>query len=99
MGQEQANILGATLNDMSGGLNSNKISTQISDSDAINAQNVYYYDGFLKKMFGATRVNTMIGGEESTDSINGIYDFQMRDATRNLVVVTASAIYYEKSGS
>lgn len=93
MGQEQVQIATVTIQDLSGGINSNTLSTSIEDRDATDASNVYYFDGFLRKIFGAPRVNTMIGGFGATDKINGIHDFQLRDGTQQLVVVTESDIF------
>lgn len=98
MGQEQVGIAGVTIQDMSGGLNSNILSTEIEDRDGTDAENVYYFDGFLKKMFGITRVNDQLEGAGGSEKVNGIHDFQMRDATQHLVVILEDAIY-NRSGT
>ena len=93
MGLEEAGINTLQLDNFSGGLNSNELSSQIKDNEASDAQNVVYFDGGIKKVPGFTRYSSQIGGSGATGRVTGIHDFQQRDGTQFLVVTIADAIY------
>ncbi len=92
MGAEQSGISSVTVEDMSGGLNFGKFTSGMESRDSTSCQNVYYYDGRLRKMFGESRINTTISGSQNTADVTGIYDYQKRDGTRFKVVTLVNDI-------
>ena len=93
MGEETVNITGVTYEDLSGGLNSDRFSTEVSDKDSLNCENTYYYDGRLRKIFGTTRINTTINGANNLAPVTGVHDFQLRSGTRHAVVTLSDSIW------
>ena len=93
MGFEESKIASVKFKDFSGGLNSNRLSIEIEDRDAVDCQNVYYFDGFLRKMFGTNRINTQIGGFGSSDDITGLFEARFNDGNRYLIATTSAGIF------
>jgi len=94
MGQNEVEIKTIELSEFSGGLNSNKLSSQVKDNEFADCQNVIWYDGSLQQVPGFVRHSAQIGGSGSTNSINGIFDFQMRDTTNFLMCMSDTTLYY-----
>ena len=79
---------------MSGGLNSNQLSSKVKDNEWAQLKNAVYYDGSFQMIPGFVRHSCQIGGSGSTKVITGICDYQMRDGAQFLVVTTNDNIYY-----
>lgn len=88
MGKEQVKILPLDILDMSGGLNSNPLSTKITDNEFIDAKNVVWKDEAIGKIPGFSLHSFQIDGSGSTKRVTGIYDFQKRDGVKYLIAVT-----------
>jgi len=99
MGIEQAKIDTLDIMDMSGGLNSNPLSTKMKDNEARDAQNVIWRDQSIYKIPGFGMYLSQIGGVDSTKRVTGIYDFQKRDSTQTLIVTTEDDIRTHNSGA
>jgi len=93
MGQNEAKIKSITLDDFSGGLNSNELSSQLKDNEFTDCQNVIYYNGSLQQVPGFIRHSAQIGGSGSTTRILGIHDFKKRDSTQHLIACAGNSIY------
>ena len=96
MGKEQINrIATLEIKDMSGGLNSNPLSTKIEDNECRDAKNVVWIDSSIGKIPGFQLYSSYLtaNGPTSTKKITGICDFQKRDLTQFLVVATEDDIY------
>lgn len=95
MGQESVEIATVEMDDFSGGINSNRLSTKIEDRDAVDCLNVHYYNNFLQTNFGWDRVNSTIGGVDQIEAVNGGREFVKRDGTTYQVVVTETKVWYK----
>jgi len=94
MGKEQAKIDAIILNDLSGGLNSNWLSSNIEDKEAKDCMCVIWQDDGLTLTPGFNRFAGQFGGTGSSVPVNGICDFRKRDGSQYLVAMTNAAVYY-----
>lgn len=94
MGKEIVNIQPLEIVDLSGGLNSNNLSSQIKDNEWASLNNAIWYDGSFRMIPGLERHSCQIGGSGSTKIITGVHDYQLRDTTQYLIVVTNDDVFY-----
>jgi hypothetical protein len=99
MGKETTEIQPLEILDMSGGLNSNDLSSQIKDNEWAELNNAIYYDGSFQMIPGFVRDSFQIGGSGSSTNITGIYDYQQRDTTQYLIITTEDNIYYKDANN
>lgn len=92
MGKEQAKISALDILDLSGGLNSNQLTTKIEDNEFQDCKNIIWRDSAIYKTPGFQLLSSYIGGVGSTKKITGIYDYQKRDGTQYLIVTSEDDI-------
>ena len=89
-GNSQVQLL--KLEDFSGGLNSNELSSQIKDNEG-EPRNTIWYDGSLQLIPGSVRFEDQVVGSDAGTAIRGLHQHTERDGTNYLIIATASGLF------